>query len=53
VRELKNFKSCLDFWGGILPIIKYWIPHLHIIEPKWIRDILEKDLEVYQKELKN
>jgi predicted DNA-binding transcriptional regulator YafY len=31
----------------ILPIIKYWIPHLHIIEPKWIAEKLEEDLHVF------
>jgi predicted DNA-binding transcriptional regulator YafY len=32
----------------ILPIIKYWIPNLLIIEPKWIGEILEEDLEKYR-----
>ena len=31
----------------IIPIIKYWIPHLHILEPKWIRDAIKADLEKY------
>jgi len=31
----------------ILPIIKYWIPHLQVIEPSWIRDIVKSDLEEY------
>jgi predicted DNA-binding transcriptional regulator YafY len=31
----------------ILPIIKYWIPHLLIVEPQWINKIIKKDLEVY------
>jgi len=33
----------------ILPIIKYWIPHLFVIEPEWVRDIIENDLETYSK----
>jgi predicted DNA-binding transcriptional regulator YafY len=33
----------------ILPIVKYWIPHLHIIEPIWLKDILKDDLENYLK----
>ena len=35
----------------ILPIIKYWIPHLQVVEPKWIRDIMRDDLEQYFGEL--
>jgi len=35
----------------ILPIVKYWIPHLQVIEPKWIRDIVKDDLEQYLGEL--
>lgn len=33
----------------ILPIIKYWIPHLQVIEPMWIRDNIKDDLEKYLK----
>lgn len=32
----------------ILPIIKYWIPYIKVIEPLWINDILKKDLENYK-----
>ena len=35
----------------ILPIIKYWIPHLQVIEPSWIRDIVKSDLQKYLEEL--
>ena len=31
----------------ILPIIKYWIPHLFVIEPEWVQEIVQEDLEVY------
>ena len=31
----------------ILPIIKYWIPHLFVIEPKWVKEMVQVDLEVY------
>ena len=31
----------------ILPIIKYWIPHIFVIEPKWLQEIIQKDLEFY------
>ena len=31
----------------ILPIVKYWLPHLYIIEPKEIKDSLEKDIKLF------
>ena len=31
----------------ILPIIKYWLPHLRVIEPQWIQDIIDDDLKGY------
>jgi hypothetical protein len=31
----------------ILPIVKYWIPYLKVIEPKWIDDIIKQDLQEY------
>lgn len=34
----------------ILPIIKYWIPYLRIIEPAWIQEIIDEDLTSYLKE---
>jgi len=37
----------------ILPIIKYWIPHIYIIEPEWIKEIVQEDLEEYMKNIKN
>jgi len=33
----------------IIPIIKYWIPHMKIIEPKWIQDKINEDLQEYLK----
>lgn len=37
----------------ILPIIKYWIPHLYVLEPVWIRDMVEEDLKEYTENIKN
>jgi len=34
----------------ILPIIKYWIPYLKVLEPKWLDDIVKQDLLEYLKE---
>lgn len=31
----------------ILPIIKYWIPYLHVVKPLWLKDMLQKDLKLY------
>ena len=33
----------------ILPIIKYWIPHIYVIEPQWLKEIVKEDLEEYLK----
>jgi len=35
----------------ILPIIKYWIPYIYVIEPQWLKEIVEKDLKVYTQKL--
>ena len=32
----------------ILPIIKYWIPHLYVIEPEWINKILDEDIDKFK-----
>ena len=31
----------------IIPLIKYWIPHLRVIEPLWISELIDMDLKVY------
>jgi len=31
----------------ILPIIKYWIPHIYVIEPEWLKEIVQEDLNKY------
>lgn len=31
----------------IKPLIKYWIPHLRVIEPKWIQEMIDKELKEY------
>lgn len=35
----------------ILPIIKYWIPHIYVVEPEWIKEIVQEDLEVYTEKM--
>ena len=34
----------------ILPAIKSWLPYIHILEPKWLRDELMEDLHSYENE---
>ena len=34
----------------ILPAIKSWIPHIHILEPKWLWEEIMHDLEFYRDE---
>jgi predicted DNA-binding transcriptional regulator YafY len=31
----------------ILPIIKYWLPYLRVIEPQWVQDMIDEDLKGY------
>ena len=33
----------------IIPIVKYWLPHLRVLEPLWIDEMIDEDLEVYLK----
>jgi len=37
----------------ILSIVKYWIPHIFVFEPKWIKEIVEEDLTKYMDNVKN
>jgi predicted DNA-binding transcriptional regulator YafY len=31
----------------ILPLIRYWIPHIHVVDPKSLQDELMQGLKVY------
>jgi len=33
----------------IIPIVKYWLPHLRVLEPLWISEIIDEDLKNYLK----
>ena len=35
----------------LLPEVKNWIPHIHIVQPAWLRDELRKDVEDFLKEM--
>lgn len=51
VRELENggllVSSHISHANQILPIIRYWIPHARILEPTWLRQALETELNNY------
>lgn len=34
----------------LLPHIKYWLPRVHVLEPKWLWEELMSDLEIYSDE---
>ena len=34
----------------ILPQIKYWLPRVYVLEPKWLHDEMMRDLEIYSHE---
>ena len=34
----------------ILPQIKYWLPRVYVLEPKWLHDEIMGDLEIYSHE---
>jgi len=31
----------------IMPIVKYWIPHIKLLEPIWIKEMIDKDLKLF------
>jgi predicted DNA-binding transcriptional regulator YafY len=31
----------------IVPIIKYWLPHIRVLEPKWIDEMIKEDIKAY------
>jgi len=48
-----EFTVTLTHEMEILPIIKYWIPHLYVLEPEWIKEIISKDLSEYMKDIEH
>lgn len=50
-KELENgglIVSCrISDENQILPLVRYWIPHVRILEPGWLRDALEGDLRAF------
>jgi predicted DNA-binding transcriptional regulator YafY len=39
--------SHISHTNQILPLIRYWIPNVRVLEPSWLRELLEKDLQAY------
>ena len=37
----------------IIPLVKYWIPHVKVLEPLWIKDKMKNDIKVYLDVLAN
>ena len=31
----------------IIPIVKYWMPHIRLLEPEWIREMIDDDVRMY------
>jgi predicted DNA-binding transcriptional regulator YafY len=53
-KVIKNYKDnsskisiTITHKNEIIPIIKYWIPHIKIISPQDIKEDIKKDIEVY------
>lgn len=50
-KELENggliVTSRISDADQILPAVRYWIPHVRIIEPAWLRDALMAELTLY------
>ena len=49
--DTMEFSVTITHEMEILPIIKYWIPHLLVIEPTWIREIIQEDLTIYTEKM--
>lgn len=50
-KELENggliVSSRISDKNQILPLVRYWIPHVRILEPGWLRDALELSLKYF------
>jgi len=34
----------------IIPVVKYWLPHIKVLEPQSVKEVIQKDLEYYLNE---
>ena len=42
-----EFNVTITYEMEITPIIKYWLPHLKVLEPLWVQEMIDEDLRVY------
>jgi len=42
-----EFVVTITYEMEIIPIVKYWLPHLRVLEPLWIQEMIEKELTSY------
>jgi len=42
-----EFSVTITYEMEIIPIIKYWMPHLKVLEPKWLDDKIDEDIQKY------
>lgn len=51
VKSLENgsliVSSRISHANQILPIVRYWIPHVKILEPGWLREMLQDEIKSY------
>ena len=41
------FSVKITYEMEITPIIKYWLPHLKVLEPLWVQEMVDEDLREY------
>lgn len=44
-----DFTVTITYEMEIIPIVKYWLPHLQILEPEWVAEIVDEDIDEYLK----
>lgn len=44
-----DFTLTITYEMEIIPIVKYWLPHLQILEPEWVAEIVNEDIDKYLK----
>ena len=42
-----EFTVTITYEMEIIPIIKYWIPHLRVLEPEWLQGQVDEELTTY------
>lgn len=44
-----EFTVTITYEMEIIPIIKYWIPHLKVLEPEWVQEQIDEEITRYLK----